>query len=529
MKKTAALVLAAILLLACLPAQAVRPITPKPHTPVPADLDPTLIAKPVEDTQFKPVFYDPDADRDGIPDYADNNVKSNTFASTVYHTKPSESIDTSYPYTYTWDYSWFTRDPSEFNYQLCRLSSLLAGLGYHQNYLDYSYASDDLYRISNTLGSYLNLPALMQAHGMTVVEYNLNTYFDDSHLTLADIGIHTVMDVNGAYDVVMIGLRGSNGTWQEWNSNFEIGHDIDECDDDFVPFKYGVAAGWTDSLNHMGFDITANRVIDLLQSFMQQHPTASERTVFWVTGHSRGAAVANLISAKLVDSGETVYSYNFACPNNTLSQNTADYDTIFNVVNEDDLVSYLPFSSWGYRRFGHTARLDMDSDMRDEWKSMMGESYDHAETTLTNALSTMSGIASCRNDCYTYTCSCHGDGTDDDIMTANWYFTKANRENAIAKTPACLAGYYKLELEDATFYWTYHCQPPIFFMQYLACFMAGQMTTMEFADYDVADKYESAKWALATAAAMGVGHPHYCESYFIIANEVSASDFVWTD
>ena len=31
--------------------------------------------------------------------------------------------------------------------------------------------------------------------------------------------------------------------------------------------------------------------------------------------------------------------------------------------------------------------------------------------------------------------------------------------------------------------------------------------------------------ALAAAAAMGVGHPHYCESYFIIADCVSAYDF----
>ena len=512
MKRIIALLTFAAVLLLSLPAGALRLSMREGLNPIP--LDPIM---PVVDT-----------DCDGIIDAYDPEPKNNTFVSTVSHDKVSIGIDADYSYTYKWDYSWFKRDPAVFNAELCRLSSLIAGLGYHRNGFDSPEASDDYYSVSNVLGSNLDLPELMAAHGMRVEEYNLNTYYSDGHVTLVDMGVHTVKLGRKSFDVVLIAFRGTNGTWAEWNSNFEVGHTLDNCEPELMRFKYGVAQDWNDADNHMGFDVTANRVMELLDEFYSQRRLAKRgNVVYWVTGHSRGAAIANLCAAKLIDAGKTTFAYTFACPNNTVDPNAgaAGYNTIFNVVNEGDLVPYLPFTEWGFTRYGVSANLEMTEERRSEWKSMMGETYDFADTTLDNALDKLKAIMDCRNDAYSYTCSCHGDGTDDSIKTSNWYFTSSNRDKAIAKTPACLAGYYKLELEDATFYWTHHCQPPIFFMQMLAAFMCDRMTKLEFADYDIADKYESAKWALATAALMGVGHPHYCESYFILADDVTAADF----
>lgn len=516
MKKIVALIIAATVLLMSLPVGALWLSS--------AERGLTGGANSIPDKP-RPAFGD--LDFDGVADEADISPKNNTFVSTVYHDKASAGIDADYSYTYRWNYAWFRRDPSVFNAELCRLSSLIAGLGYHRNGNDSSEASDDYYSLSNALGSDMDLPDLMEAHGMTVEEYNLNLYYDDSHVTLADIGVHTVDFGTEQRDVVLLALRGTNGTWKEWNSNFEVGHDLDDCVPEFERFKYGVAADWNDPENHMGFDVTANRVMNLLNGFVSEHVPAGRNVVYWVTGHSRGAAIANLCAAKLIDSGKTAYAYTFACPNTTINADSGAnrYGAIFNVVNSGDLVPHLPFNEWGYSRYGVTANMEMTEARRNEWKSMMGESYDFADTTLDNALDKLSAIIDCRNDAYTYTCSCHGDGTDNDIKTSNWYFTASNREKAIAKTPACLAGYYKLELEDATFYWTHHCQPPVFFVQMLAAFMCGRMTKLEFADYDIADKYESAKWALATAALMGVGHPHYCETYFILADDVTAGNF----
>ena len=504
MKKLIAAMMALLVLALCVPAGAIKNIS--------------ILPRP---------GYLADADFDGVTDDLDPNPKSNEFASSVWHYKPSASIDTSYDYTYKWDYTWFTGDPTEFNYELCRLSSLLGGLGYHQSASDTD-ASDDLYVVSNALGTNMNLPAFMRAHGMLVEEHNLVDYTDDHHITLVDIGMRNINYKRQNYTIVLVALRGSNGTWAEWNSNFEIGHDKQDCDPDFVPYRFGEHPEWTDPDNHMGFDIAANRVNALVDDFLGRNLTSRTKIVYWVTGHSRGAGIANLCAAKLTDAGKTAFAYTFACPNTTLSADTANYDTIFNVANEDDLVAYLPFNGWGYHRYGRSARLDMNDSMQSRWKSMMGETYDHAESTLSNALTQVEGIASGRNEAYTYTCSCHGDGTDDSIKTDNWYFTESNMyNNGINKTPACLTGYYKLETEHSVLWYTHHCQPPIFFMQLLAAFMAGQMTALEFANYDVADKYETPKWALGLAAVNGVGHPHYCESYFIIADELSASDFTY--
>jgi predicted lipase len=476
-------------------------------------------------TESKRLFRNPDWDGDGIDNELDSDIKNNVFASTVTHTKPSASINTSYSYTYKWNYGVFAGDPAVFNYELCRLSSLISGLGYHTAAGDDPEITDDQYFISNGLGSFMKLPQFMEAHGMTVEEHNLHTEYSDSNVTLVDLGLRRVATKNGERDIVLIAMRGSNSTWREWNSNLEIGHHLSSCDPDFTQFRFGVNPEWIDSENHMGFDITANRVLALADEFTAGFGLDPANVVYWVVGHSRGGAVANICASELIKRGEKTFAYTFACPGTTTAADAGSYAGIFNIVNEDDLVPRLPFAEWGYTRYGRTAVVDMSSSMQSSWEDMMGEGYDHAESTLDNALSQMAALVSGPDQAYVYTCSCHGDGTDDSIKTSNWYFTKANREKGIAKTPACLAGYYKLELEDATFYWTHHCQPMIFFMQMLAAYLSGQMTTLEFGDYDIADKYETAKWSLALAAVNGVAHPHYCESYFIIADEVSAGAF----
>ena len=520
MKKKIALILAVVIMLASLPAIAERVDSGKeiigPRPIVPPSVMPTIGPR---------VTFDHDLDHDGVPDETDPDVKSNVYLSTVIHKKPSASIDTSYPFTYKWDYSVFEGDPSQFDYELCRLSSLIAGLGYHRNQQDDASASDDQYFVTNSLGNSMSLPQLMQAHGMTVEEHNLHAEYGDKHVTLVDLGLYRQVVPHGERDIVLIAMRGSNGTWAEWSSNFEVGHELSSCDPDFIQYKYGSDPEWRTADNHMGFDITANRVLEAAESFVEANGLDPQNVVFWVTGHSRGAAIANICASELIKRGNKTFAYTFACPNTTLSTDASSYTGIFNIVNEDDLVPYLPFTEWGFNRYGKTAVIDMTSAMQDEWSDMMGESYDHAESTLDNALSLMSDLISYRDEAYVYTCSCHGNGSDDSIMTSNWYFTESNREKGIAKTPACLNGYYKLELEDGVFYWTYHCQPMIFFMQMLAAYMSGQMTTLEFGDYDIADKYETAKWSLALAAVWGVGHPHYCESYFIAADEVTASSF----
>ena len=71
-----------------------------------------------------------------------------------------------------------------------------------------------------------------------------------------------------------------------------------------------------------------------------------------VTGHSRGGAIANGVSAKLDDTSirGRLYSYTFAAPNH-LSANTAlnsNYNYMFNVINKYDAVPYVPTNFYKY-------------------------------------------------------------------------------------------------------------------------------------------------------------------------------------
>ena len=80
--------------------------------------------------------------------------------------------------------------------------------------------------------------------------------------------------------------------------------------------------------------------------------------VFLITGHSRGAAVANILGARLTDrfQAENVFVYTFATPRTVRGEYPA-YSNIFNVINPADLVTYLPFPQWGFQRYGIDVEL----------------------------------------------------------------------------------------------------------------------------------------------------------------------------
>ena len=72
----------------------------------------------------------------------------------------------------------------------------------------------------------------------------------------------------------------------------------------------------------------------------------------WITGFSRGGAVANVTAAKCTDSGrfQDVYAYTFAAPRTT--RQPGNYRNIFNIIRKNDPVPKVPLADWTYQRYG---------------------------------------------------------------------------------------------------------------------------------------------------------------------------------
>jgi surface protein len=149
-------------------------------------------------------------------------------------------------------------------------------------------------------------------------------------------------------NLVFITIRGTEGD-TEWASNFNL-----------VDMDVILHGG-----NHRGFDIAKEQVYARLQTYMAQIDNGYE-TKMIISGHSRGAAVANLLAAKLdydvtfAPPRKNIFAYTFATPNTysmTIPPQGGNYDNIFNFVNPTDPVTGLPPGALGFWKYGTTIAL----------------------------------------------------------------------------------------------------------------------------------------------------------------------------
>ena len=145
-------------------------------------------------------------------------------------------------------------------------------------------------------------------------------------------------------------LSGTKG--EEWLSNFEIGY----------------------SARHLGFSRAADCAEQRLCEYLMSRPPRGEAS-FFVTGYSRGGAVADILSKRLCDrfGSDAVRSYAFASPNTTTAFRGARYDSLFSLIRDEDFFTRLPLSKWGYTRFGREVRLS--GDVSRGYRSISGREY----------------------------------------------------------------------------------------------------------------------------------------------------------
>lgn len=471
-----------------------------------------------------------DTDFDGISDYYDNAPKSNYFAGEL-GTEQAESH-----VGYSFDYRWFFDNNKNYNKSLARTSLLFSSFIYAGG--GYTYDKPVCYKeLNNTLVGSANIRSLMEVHGFEdIIIYDLdNEYqngntnsmvtqvgYTDDDVTEVAIGHHNVCYNGETKEVVMVVVRGTNGTIEEWASNFDLG-DPNNRDD-----------AWNNPDNHRGFDVTTSRVYKLLEKYESSY-LSDKNSTYWVMGHSRGAAIANILSAMLIDNGESVFGYTFAAPNTTIAEdaNSAKYDSIFNLVNEDDFVPCVPMSAWNFVRYGRTATLDMTSDRENEWHDLTDKFWYNqlSEKSLNELVGALANASTGSADqkwanCFVYTCDCedHGNSSCDDITEKgiNDIYDIPSRVRKYCEYSPYTNWYGGTEYEV--------CQLPAYFMQALADIITTSGTWDKawkvVSTYQFADRYQDARTKIVLASTVGgINCPHYCETYYLLTGYAVEGDF----
>lgn len=252
------------------------------------------------------------------------------------------------------DPTWFNGSAEEYSHNLAKLSLGLATASFRPSAHVEAYRDPDY-----------NLRFFLYQAGfedMRSDDYDK----DPSMYTVSTMmGHRTINEGDQAYELIAVGICGQ-GYLDEWESNFSIGS----------------------SSHPEGFESAAQLVYDRVFGYISANHLKGKLKI-WLSGFSRAAAIANITAARLSDSDmfaeEDVFAYTFATPNTVRKEEFKQYDNIYNICGKMDPVTCIPFSEWGYTRYGttfHTPALETDSDFifkrqkaNDIYKELTGIAY----------------------------------------------------------------------------------------------------------------------------------------------------------
>lgn len=240
-----------------------------------------------------------------------------------------------------WDDGWFTEEAGTYRHELALVSMALSGAAYLG-------------------GKDTGIQAALRQLGFG----NITAYHYQRPAESADATAYTfaVKKLPGGGRLAAIVVRGT-GQATEWTSNLNMGPGGE----------------------HTGFAGARDELLGNLRSYLAGlglDGEAGRDLKYLITGHSRGGAVANLTAARLSDEGE-VYAYTFASPTVASGGEGKIYPHIFNIVNEEDLVTQVPLAGWGWYRYGVDLLLPAEERLGEEDYAALFDKMDRRYTGMT--------------------------------------------------------------------------------------------------------------------------------------------------
>ena len=222
-----------------------------------------------------------------------------------------------------WNDSWFKESALVYNHDLARTAMALSGA----TYVDVK---------DTAIEAALTELCGFEKDSFKSYNYDYNHTESDNDVVAYSFACKTVYDNGKQYPLVAVMVKGTSGN-EEWYSNFNMGTaDV-----------------------HKGFRLAKEELKSSLNVYLNKKNIDIADAKFLVTGHSRGAAVANLIAKDLSDQASTehVYAYTFATPTVSTEGTGNRYHNIYNIVSGTDFVTRVPLAKWDFKHYGIDLQL----------------------------------------------------------------------------------------------------------------------------------------------------------------------------
>jgi len=245
--------------------------------------------------------------------------------------------DISYKYIYEDDF--FANANTKYDHDLAKMSLCLALSAFNSTKAPANGYTEE------SAGQ--NVKKLLKSTGFSDIDISSYNGKPTDTSIAAAFGKKNITVGSDVYTLIAVAVRGS-GYEMEWANNFRV----------------------VSSDRHLGFSMSASSVKTMLMKYIGDHILVGNETPkikLWITGYSRGGAIANLVGADLIDyarSGyfdssflldeQNIYTYTFATPMATADSERESYQNIFNVINPIDVVPKTTPASWGFGRNGIT-------------------------------------------------------------------------------------------------------------------------------------------------------------------------------